>query len=140
MATKPELEVLVKQLRADNAALLDMITAIGETILAPQPATSADEKNWHRAQRDIAISIRVYCNTAVTLGPTDRLGGDIRKAAAQDLQDWPYDAMPTCKCSHLQTSHWEIAEPDGERKGCSHLGCRCVQYQQLLPSGDRAAS
>ena len=33
-----------------------------------------------------------------------------------------------CRCGHPAEVHWEVAEPDGERKGCSHLGCPCPRH------------
>jgi hypothetical protein len=31
-------------------------------------------------------------------------------------------------CGHASQSHWEVTEPDGQRKGCAVLGCACMFY------------
>lgn len=45
-----------------------------------------------------------------------------------------YDKCASGDCGHAQGSHWEYAEPDGERKGCAFLGCPCLQY--AAPASD----
>lgn len=41
-------------------------------------------------------------------------------------------------CGHRKGSHWEVAEPDGERRGCAYLGCTCTAYDDG-GGGDEAA-
>ena len=66
----------------------------------------------------------------------EEVGADIRGLSAE-MSD-VFDRLDTLEgrpcgnavCYHAKGSHWEIAEPDGERKGCAILGCKCMAYMK----------
>ena len=42
----------------------------------------------------------------------------------------------TAGCGHAEGSHWASAEPDGDRSGCSILGCKCQGYADTAEAAD----
>lgn len=33
------------------------------------------------------------------------------------------------RCLHPRSSHWEVGEPSGSRRGCGLVGCTCTGYR-----------
>ena len=74
-----------EQLEAENAALRELITTIGELAEAPLPADWADAEKFHGAQLAIATRIATVCKS-------DRFGPAIGAATLRRLipQDIKY--------------------------------------------------
>jgi hypothetical protein len=50
---------------------------------------------------------------------------------APDTGPRPSCAFPGC--GHADESHWEVGEPEGKRKGCAILRCRCTAWTVPAP-------
>jgi hypothetical protein len=58
------------------------------------------------------------------------------KTIAEALTAALPEGFALCACMHARDSHWEHAEPDGHRKGCAVLGCRCRMYGEYVPAAE----